>query len=64
MAGYQMDASRWTPKAVRRVAVTGSGASAPVLMMRRMNVSNCAAISVLPLSASGTPELSADDTAL
>ncbi len=33
-------------------------------MMARVNASNCVAISVLLLSASGTPEFSADDTAL
>ena len=32
--------------------------------MRRVNWSNCVAISELPASASGTPELSAADTVL
>ena len=32
--------------------------------MRRVKLSNCAAISLLPVSASGTPELSAVDTVL
>ena len=64
MSGYQMDASRWMPSALRVRLPRGSAVSAPASMMRRMNLSNCAAISVLPLSASGTPELSAVDTVL
>ena len=65
MGGYQMrrDAARgpsrpfFAARPRRRLAAAGS-------IMRRVKWSNCAAISELPASASGTPELSAVDTVL
>ena len=64
MAGYQMDAMRSRPSRLllrrgwRRRARRSDRARC------RVNWSNCVAMSELPASASGTPELSAVDTVL
>ena len=60
---YQSDAMRSRPSLAR---LAGAGGTAPAAgsIIRRVNESNCAAMSVLPASASGTPELSAVDTVL
>ncbi len=63
MSGYQSDASFSMPSRLRLPTIVGAG-SALGSRMRRVNESNCDAISELPVSASGTPELSAVDTVL
>src|SRR3954471_12851353 len=64
MVVYQSDAMRSSPILAARFAGAGASEPAAGLMMWRVKASNCDAISVLPASASGTPELSAVDTVL
>src|SRR6185436_2635227 len=61
--GYQMDARRWRPGTLGFAPVAAAGCVAGSRICR-VKASNCAAISELPVNASGTPELSAVDTVL
>ena len=64
MAVYQMEASRSRPSVLSLEALAGATSSAEGSMTRRVKRSNCSAMPLLPVSATGTPELSAVDTVL
>src|SRR5437867_4289987 len=61
MVVYQIDARRWSRDALALAACGDSAAGSRIF---RVNTSNCEAMSELPVSASGTPELSAVETVL